>query len=337
MNVTEFTYLRNAYENKLHTSDSQSQHLFELGFIDADLNITDAGLNALEPYKVDNAIIMAAGMASRFAPLSFEKPKGLLNVKDEILIERQIKQLQAVGITDITLVLGYKHELFEYLAEMFNVKIIINHDFNRYNNTSTLMLVLDQLKNTYICSSDNYFTENVFHAYELHATYPVVKHDVSEAGEYYVNADADGKILDVIIGEGTWCMLGHVYYDRAFSTAFAELLVKEYEKLETRENLWEKLYIQHIDAFDLRVKHYEDGVIQEFDALHELQQFDSRYLETTDSPILNDIINTLNVTLRDIQDIEVVKDSSYPLAFTFTANGVAYLYEYSATPAITHQ
>lgn len=41
-------------------------------------------------YKIDNAIIMAAGYASRFAPLSYEEPKALLNIKGEILIERQI-------------------------------------------------------------------------------------------------------------------------------------------------------------------------------------------------------------------------------------------------------
>ena len=44
--------------------------------------------------KVNNAIIMAAGTASRFAPLSFEKHKALIEVKGEILIERQIRQLQ---------------------------------------------------------------------------------------------------------------------------------------------------------------------------------------------------------------------------------------------------
>ena len=48
-----------------------------------------------------NAIIMAAGMSSRFAPLSYEIPKGLLKVKNEVLIERQIKQLQEKGINDI--------------------------------------------------------------------------------------------------------------------------------------------------------------------------------------------------------------------------------------------
>lgn len=43
-------------------------------------------------YKVDNAIIMAAGGSSRFAPLSYETPKALTEVKGEILIERQIMQ-----------------------------------------------------------------------------------------------------------------------------------------------------------------------------------------------------------------------------------------------------
>ena len=35
--------------------------------------------------KVDNAIILAAGTASRFAPLSYEIPKGLVEVKGEVL------------------------------------------------------------------------------------------------------------------------------------------------------------------------------------------------------------------------------------------------------------
>ena len=51
------------------------RRMTESGFIDA-AGITKAGLDALEPYKVDNAIIMAAGMSTRFVPLSLEKPKG---------------------------------------------------------------------------------------------------------------------------------------------------------------------------------------------------------------------------------------------------------------------
>ena len=70
-------------------------------------SVTDKGMEALAPYKVENAVIMAAGLSSRFAPISYEKPKGLLKVRGEVLIERQIRQLQEAGISDITVVVGY--------------------------------------------------------------------------------------------------------------------------------------------------------------------------------------------------------------------------------------
>ena len=54
-------------------------------------------------YKVENAVIMAAGLSSRFAPLSYEKPKALITVKGEVLIERQIRQLKEAGIHDIAI------------------------------------------------------------------------------------------------------------------------------------------------------------------------------------------------------------------------------------------
>lgn len=113
-------------------------------------------------FSAKNAIIMAAGMSRRFVPLSYELPKGLLKVKGEVLIERQIEQLQKVGIRDITVVVGYMKEKFFYLKEKYEVDIVVNEDYYRYNNTSSLMCVLDRLSDTYICSSDNYFEENVF-------------------------------------------------------------------------------------------------------------------------------------------------------------------------------
>lgn len=39
------------------------------------------------------AIILAAGKSQRFAPFTYEKPKGLFRVRGEILINRQIEQL----------------------------------------------------------------------------------------------------------------------------------------------------------------------------------------------------------------------------------------------------
>lgn len=52
-----------------------------------------------------------------------------------------------------------------YLAEKFGVHVVVNEDYDRYNNTSSLMCVRNVLANSYICSSDNYFTENPFEPY----------------------------------------------------------------------------------------------------------------------------------------------------------------------------
>ena len=168
-------------------------------FIDENLKITNKGLSALEPYKVDNAIIMAAGMSSRFAPLCYETPKGLLNVKGEKLIEREILQLKEAGIEDITLVVGYMKEKMFYLAEKFGVDIVVNEDYYRFNNTSSLILVTEKLKNTYICSSDNYFPKNPFEKYVYRAYYSAVYQD-GETDEYYAEFDKKGRITGVTIG-----------------------------------------------------------------------------------------------------------------------------------------
>ena len=67
--------------------------------------------------NVDNAIIMAAGLSSRFAPLSYETPKGLIEVKNEVLIERQVNQLHSAGINEIYVITGYMAEKFQYLVD----------------------------------------------------------------------------------------------------------------------------------------------------------------------------------------------------------------------------
>lgn len=96
--------------------------------------------------KVNNAIIMAAGTASRFAPLSFEKHKALIEVKGEILIERQIRQLQEAGIKEIIVVTGYMAEQFEYLKKKYGVVLVHNPDYLIRNNNASIYVVREYLK-----------------------------------------------------------------------------------------------------------------------------------------------------------------------------------------------
>ena len=150
-------------------------------------------------YTVDNAVIMAAGTASRFAPLSYERPKALIEVKGEVLIERQIRQLKEAGIDEIVIVVGYMKEQFAYLADKFGVIIVENPDYLVRNNNSTIQAVRKYLKNTYICSSDNYFGKNPFEAEVDEAYYAAIYAD-GETKEWCMHEDGDGFVDAVTVG-----------------------------------------------------------------------------------------------------------------------------------------
>ena len=105
---------RQAQKNPAGESDTSAESAIEaqkglqnLGSLNEAGEVTETGKNALSPYRVDNAVILAAGSAARLAPLSFEKPKAMFKVRGEVLIERMIRQLKEAGIEDITIVVGY--------------------------------------------------------------------------------------------------------------------------------------------------------------------------------------------------------------------------------------
>ena len=330
-NKTEKTNQRAIAEElgfSLGTVNKLIQEAEQQKWITSEYELTEQGLQALEPYHVENAIIMAAGMSTRFAPLSYEAPKGLLVVKGERLIEREIKQLSEAGIKKITVVVGYMKEKMFYLADKFGVEIVVNEDYYRFNNCSSLMVVREQLGNTYICSSDNYFVENPFEEYVYRGYYSTVFAQ-GETDEYCVVESPDGTIREVTIGgENKWYMLGHVYFDRAFSEQFAPILEKEFKHEAYKLQLWEDYYARHVDTLVLEARHYSDEIIKEFDSLDELRAFDEHYLMHTNSTILLNICNTLNVTPAEIINIKPIKDGLTNTSFCFDCKGETYVYRH---------
>ena len=271
-----------------------------------------------------NAIILAAGTSSRFVPISFEIPKSLLKVRGEILIERQIKQLQEAGIYDITVVVGYKKELFYYLKDKYNVSIVDNEEYHIYNNTSSLMKVLDKLGDTYICSSDNYFTKNVFLENEEQAYYSAIYID-GKTDEYCIQYDKENTITEVIIGgENSYVMLGHVYFDKNFSGSFKEILKNEYKNEETRKKLWEQVYIKYISTLKMKIKKYPNGVIFEFDSLEELRKFEPGFLSNT--KIMKEITEYFNCKENELSNFLLKENKGNNFSFSFICQNKKYEY-----------
>ncbi len=295
-----------------------------------DEGISEKGMEALLPYKVDNAVIMAAGMSTRFVPISLEKPKGLLIVKNEVLIERQIEQLQEAGINEIIIVLGYKKEAFFYLEDKFDgIKIIINPDYNTKNNTHTLYLAQKYIRNTYICSSDDYFEENPFEEYVYQAYYASV-HVHEKTNEWYMIPDSKGNISKIQkSGEDGFIMLGHVYWDRYFSSGMISLLNEDHGVGNYDGTLWEQILTEHVkDLPPMAIKEYPLDVIFEFDSLDELRKFDSNYVNNTHSKIMKNIAKVLECKESDILGFKAIKEGLTNTSFVFEVKGNKYVYRH---------
>lgn len=298
------------------------------GFI-SDSGLTDKGLKALEPYKVNNAVILAAGTSTRFIPLSLEQPKGLFEVKGERLIERQIQQLQAAGITNISIVLGYKKEMFYYLEEKFDVKFIINGAFNIKNNIESLYLARNELKNTYICVSDSYFVENPFNRYE-YQTFNAGVSVLEKLGEMYVDTDSDGRIIRMQYecSQGQ-ILLGHAFWKREFSDAFIELARADREVGKYNDSFWEWLVKDNLDILPpMYFKEYTAGNIFEFDYFEDLRKFDTQYLGHTHSEIIRNIKLVFRCDEEDIVNFRNVSEGMTNTSFVFRISGIDYIYRH---------
>ena len=280
-------------------------------------------------YKVDNAVIMAAGTASRFAPISYERPKALIEVKGEILLERQIRQLLEAGIKEIIIVVGYKKEQFMYLKDKFGVIIVENNEYLTRNNNSSIYAVRKYLKNTYICSSDNYFSNNPFEEYVDDSYYAAVYAD-GETKEWCMTEDKNGYIDSVTVGgKDAWFMLGHTFWSEEFSSKFLEILEEIYDLPETVDLLWESIYMQHLDTLKMKMRKYEDDFIFEFDTLDELRVFDKSYVDDTRSEILKKIAKELNCKESDLNDIKTFKtEDNSASGIIFNAGNEKYKYSY---------
>ena len=104
------------------------------GLINEDITLTKSAKALIKNNCPKRAVILAAGFGMRMVPINTTTPKALLEVNGEVLIERQISQLHEAGITDITVVIGFMMESFEYLVDKFGVDLVVNSNYAAKNN-----------------------------------------------------------------------------------------------------------------------------------------------------------------------------------------------------------
>ncbi len=289
--------------------------------------LTGAGDQFLEQLQVEGAVIFAAGFGSRFVPLTFEMPKGLLEVFGERMIERQIRQLHEVGIRDVTIVVGYLKEKFEYLIDKYQVTLLYNPEYSCKNTLASMYWVREALRgrNMYVLSSDNWMRHNMFHAYECGAWYASSYMDGSTS-EWVLTYNKKGRITNVSIGgENAWVMYGPVFFSREFSETFLPLLEKAYETPGTEQLYWEHVLKDHLHDLEIHINRQPSNQVYEFENLEELRVFDPKYQNRSDNQAMELISEVFHVPESEIHDIRCLKSGMTNKSFLFQIGGRHYI------------
>jgi choline kinase len=110
------------------------------------------------------AIILASGKGSRLGALTANKPKCLLPLGSETIIERQIRLLQDSGVSRITMIVGYQRDvLAAQLGE--RVRMVVNDRYATTGNIVSLWKACDSLSdNTLILNSDIIYERGILEA-----------------------------------------------------------------------------------------------------------------------------------------------------------------------------
>jgi len=321
---------------------------------DGHYQLTPQGKDHLEQYRVDGAVILAAGFGSRFVPLTFETPKGLLEVFGERMIERQIRQLHQAGITDITIVVGYLKEKFEYLIDKYNVKLLYNREYSEKNTLATVYHARTLLegRNMYLLASDNWMRENMYHTYECCSWYSSVFQE-GDTSEWCLSFNKKGKILHVEIGgHDSWVMYGPAFFRKEWSDYFLPVLEAYYSIPGTEQFHWENVYmdlangtalkrllesgisqlkgcpikkLSAVEHPDLYINRQDASQVYEFENLEELRRFDSKYQNHSDNEAMELVASTFQVPESEIRNIKCLKAGMTNKSFLFSVSGKQYI------------
>ena len=296
------------------------------------MSLTEAGLEYLSPFKVERAVIMAAGFGSRFVPLTFETPKGLLEVFGERMIERQIKQLHEVGVFDIVIVVGYLKEHFEYLIDKYNVKLVYNPDYSTKNNISTLHYACKYIEdsNVYILSSDNWMRDNMYHSYEPYSWYSSIYME-GNTNEWVLDFNKKREITAINVGgSDAYVMYGPVYFSKDFSKEFMPILERAFATPGSDDWYWENVLMSELQKKNstlpaMHINPQPENQVYEFENLEELRAFDDKYKENSGNVALELIAKVFNIPESRIKGLRTLKAGMTNKSFLFEVDDKSYI------------
>ena len=286
-------------------------------YISSNYALTSSGKEYVKSHHPQQATILAAGYGLRMVPINTEEPKGLLEVHGEPLIERIIKQLHEVGITDIKIVVGFMKEHYEYLIDEYDVDLIVNPYYSTRNNIYSLYVAKDRLANGYIIPCDIWFKDNPFSTLEDPSWY-LFSDRLTDHSHWQVSKNTKVKYTK----EPGNRMIGIAYLNQEDAEVLTNHL-DEMIKAKKYDSFWEDALADK-KQFLISGRIIPNSEHAEINSYEELLELDSNssHLQNEAIQIIED---TLNVNKSDISNIHTLKKGMTNRSFIFTVKDKRYI------------
>ena len=294
--------------------------LKDSGLLDGTGSLTEKALSLLEARRPRRAVILAAGYGMRMVPVS-NTPKALLEVRGERLIERQIRQLRAVGVEEIRVVVGYRKEEFEYLSDRFGVTLTVNPDYALRNNLHSLALAAEDLENCYIVPCDLWCRENPFRPRELCSWYALS--DEEDPGSD-VRLNRKGEAVRTGRDETGSRMVGIAYLCGGAAGRLRAALTALDGDPRYRGAFWEEALYSGGDRMTVPVRVLPAGDAVEINTYEQLRELDAGS-GSLQAGAMAAICRVFDAREEDITDIRVLKKGMTNRSFMFSVRGARYI------------
>ena len=241
-------------------------------------SITNAGINAMEPYRAKRAVFIAAGFGSRLVPVTLNTPKPLVRVNGKRIIDGLIDACLSADITDIYIVRGYLSEQFDQLLYKYPmIKFLENPLYNEANNISSALCARYLLSNSYVFEADLLISNpSIIKKYHYSSDFLAIKKDRSDDWCFTVK---DGSIVSLNHGGfNCWQEVGISYWNAFDGLRLSTDIPAAYERPGGKEYFWEQVPLTVFNGkYNVSVLECTEKDIIEIDTFNELKAIDRSY------------------------------------------------------------
>ena len=240
--------------------------------------IDDAGLRALEPYRVKRAVFLAAGFGKRLVPVTINTPKPLVRVHGVRIIDTLLDAVLAAGVEEIYIVRGYLAEQFDQLLYKYPmIKFIENPGYNEANNIGSAVAARSLLQNAYVLEAD-LLLRNPAILPRYHYRSDVLGIWKEHTDDWCLT-EKDGCVDEELTrGERCWQMVGIYYWNAADGARLARDLPEAFAAPGGRERYWETVPNQvYRGQYQVEIRPCRDEDVTEIDTFAELCVLDDAY------------------------------------------------------------